>query len=240
MPSARAALAELRAGLERAAHLVEQLLTLAREEPGVSRAAFRAGGPGRARAAASSSSSRRSPRGTVSISECPTADAPVDAPVSSAGTPQGLRALVSNLVDNAVRHTPAGGRVDVAVQQRRRRSPAHGPRFRPGHSAGRARARVRSVLSRAGRRARRGRREAVSASRSSSASPSATARRSRLAQGLSGPQGEGLGVSVRMPQGTAVSGTRPIPSRGHSTVIAIGMSISSRRARSVSRGRRCQ
>jgi two-component system OmpR family sensor kinase len=34
------------------------------------------------------------------------------------GDAAGLRTLLSNLVDNALRYTPAGGRVDVAVERR--------------------------------------------------------------------------------------------------------------------------
>jgi two-component system OmpR family sensor kinase len=44
-------------------------------------------------------------------------------PATVTGDPDALRTLLRNLVDNAVRYSPAGGRVDVAVE-----SSAAGPR----------------------------------------------------------------------------------------------------------------
>ena len=38
-------------------------------------------------------------------------------PASVHGDPDALRTLLRNLVDNAVRYTPAGGRVDVSVEE---------------------------------------------------------------------------------------------------------------------------
>jgi two-component system, OmpR family, sensor kinase len=38
-------------------------------------------------------------------------------PAAVMGDPDAVRTLLRNLVDNAVRYTPAGGQVDVAVQQ---------------------------------------------------------------------------------------------------------------------------
>ena len=58
------------------------------------------------------------------------------------GDAAGLRTLLSNLVDNAVRYTPAGGRVDVAVQRDSRRRRCSRARLGPGHPRERARARV--------------------------------------------------------------------------------------------------
>ena len=103
------ALGELKGGLERATRLVEQLLTLAREEPGVSDFAL-------------------APVDLTALAREVVADlAPlagargIDLGLSSShacevrGNADALRTLVSNLVDNAIRYTPAGGRVDVTV-----------------------------------------------------------------------------------------------------------------------------
>ena len=107
-----AALAELRAGLDRASHLVGQLLTLAREEPGVIDRPL-------ARVDLSDIA-----RGVIADHVAQAAAHDVDlglandgavAPVTVNGDAASLRTLLSNLVDNAVRYTPPGGRVDVAV-----------------------------------------------------------------------------------------------------------------------------
>jgi two-component system OmpR family sensor kinase len=104
-----AALGELKGGLERATRLVEQLLTLAREEPGVSEAP-----PASVDLAALARE--------VIADLAPLAGAKgIDLGLSSTaasmvkGDADALRTLISNLADNAIRYTPAGGRVDVAL-----------------------------------------------------------------------------------------------------------------------------
>jgi len=103
--------AELGAAVERAIHLVEQLLTLARNEPRVSAEEFEplaledpvASGVADAHALATARD----------------IDLALDAApgVRVRGDAESLRVLVRNLVDNAIRYTPAGGRVRVNLRQ---------------------------------------------------------------------------------------------------------------------------
>lgn len=105
------ALADLRVGLERATHLVEQMLAMARLDvaPGAEKIEETVD----LRALAK-----------IVIAELATiADArhldlgllPGES-IAITGDPEELRVLLGNLVDNALRYTPEGGRVDVCVQ----------------------------------------------------------------------------------------------------------------------------
>jgi two-component system OmpR family sensor kinase len=103
-----AAMHTLSEGVQRAIRLVEQMLSLARQEP---------------RAPAAHAPVRLDDRAREIVAQLvPLADAAhVDLGVSAAqpvtiqGDVEGLRTLIRNLVDNAVRYTGAGGRVDVEV-----------------------------------------------------------------------------------------------------------------------------
>lgn len=106
------ALNRLKAGLQRATHVVEQLLTLARQD-----------GLGDSQ-----------PAGQVELLELAGGVAAEMLPLAQArgidlglesnldaarvqGDAPALATLLRNLVDNALRHTPEGGRVDVGVEQ---------------------------------------------------------------------------------------------------------------------------
>ena len=103
---------ELRAGIERAQHLIEQLLQLSRlapETPALRR---------------ESVDLAALVRNTVSAFSARADERLIDlgavvegAPVVNADTQQ-LAILLNNLVDNALRHTPPGGRIDVGVSLR--------------------------------------------------------------------------------------------------------------------------
>ncbi len=103
------AFAELKAGVDRAARLVEQLLTLARLEP---EAPTREFGPVDLAAVV---------REAIVARAALAADRSIDlglaraADVPLAGDRANVATLVSNLLDNALRYTPPGGRIDVSV-----------------------------------------------------------------------------------------------------------------------------
>ena len=104
-----AAFATVKEGLTRAAHLIDQLLTLARQEPDVT----------------------EPPAGNVDLNDLArqviaehmllAASKSIDLgmgrgePVAVSGDRDGLHIMLRNLVDNAVRYTPEGGKIDVSV-----------------------------------------------------------------------------------------------------------------------------
>ena len=105
----REALGSLGRGVERASHLVQQLLTLAREEgqqPDATRTEVRLDEIAREVVAMH-----------APLAQYRGLDLGLERaePLTVAGNLQGLRTLLSNLVDNALRYTPSPGSVDVGV-----------------------------------------------------------------------------------------------------------------------------
>ena len=103
------AVESLGAGIDRAARLVEQLLTLARTEPGASKTAFTELDLSElTRSAVADTVPFAHSRGTAIALLA-------DAPVAVLGDAAALSALVRNLADNAVRYSPTGSRVELLV-----------------------------------------------------------------------------------------------------------------------------
>jgi signal transduction histidine kinase len=104
-----AALAQLLDGVDRASHLVQQLLDMARLAPEANRGKrVLVALDALAKAVVADFSSHAEARGIdLGVGAC--------APVTIVAQADALRVLLGNLVDNALRYTPPGGRVDVEV-----------------------------------------------------------------------------------------------------------------------------
>lgn len=102
------AVRHLESGVSRASRLIEQLLAVAREDHGGDRAH---------RPLALDELTRRIVAEFVPLAEAAGIDLGVTVaePVRIPGDENALRVLLGNLLDNAIRYTPAGGRVDVSV-----------------------------------------------------------------------------------------------------------------------------
>jgi two-component system OmpR family sensor kinase len=104
-----AALASLRQGIDRASHLVRQLLTLARLDPEAGDDPLT---PVRLDELARSVVADLAPLASDRHIDLGLSRAD---PVRVTGAEEALRALLGNLIDNALRYSPPGARVDVSV-----------------------------------------------------------------------------------------------------------------------------
>jgi two-component system, OmpR family, sensor kinase len=106
----KAAFAQLKQGQSRAAHLVQQLLTLARQEPGVAAQPL---SPVDLAQLVRLVVSEYAPLAAEKNIDLGTGD---NRQASVPGDFEALRVMLGNLVDNAIRYTPPGGTVDVALR----------------------------------------------------------------------------------------------------------------------------
>jgi signal transduction histidine kinase len=105
----------LGSAIERAIHLANQLLTLARQEPD--------GAPMQLQPVALDACARQAIADVHALAEqrhielSLTGEAEAHAPLLVSGDPNAIRTLIRNLVDNAVRHSPTGGKVRIHIDR---------------------------------------------------------------------------------------------------------------------------
>ncbi|MDF9392019.1 MULTISPECIES: ATP-binding protein [Methylococcus] len=107
-----AAMEDLKAGVRRAARAVQQLLTLARQEPDAVSVPLT-----RVVLADVAQQVVAEHAGLAAQKGIDFGFAEIDPELSITGDPGALHTLLANLVDNAVRYTPPGGVVDVSVRR---------------------------------------------------------------------------------------------------------------------------
>ncbi|NUT13399.1 MAG: HAMP domain-containing protein, partial [Cupriavidus sp.] len=108
------AIAKLRQGLERLTHLVTQLLTLARQEPGAAVPPHEPVDLHQLAAAVVAEMAQAALDRDIDLGLDGSAGA---TPAVVRGDADALRILLTNLLDNALAYIPAGGRIDVAVRR---------------------------------------------------------------------------------------------------------------------------
>ncbi|WP_137925880.1 ATP-binding protein [Cupriavidus sp. 2SB] len=108
----QAAVGHLKQGLERLTHLVAQLLTLARQEPGAAPPPHE---PVNLRTLAGEVVAHMSQAAIDRDIDLGLEESGAQGPVTIRGDADALRILLTNLVDNALHYIPRGGRVDVQV-----------------------------------------------------------------------------------------------------------------------------
>lgn len=114
-PEARKlAVSRLTAGIDRATRLVEQLLVLARQEA----TAATGEGAGSSRPVDLAELARRTVAELAGVAAAKGVDVGIHHadPATVEGQPDALHILLRNLVDNAIKYTPAGGTADISVR----------------------------------------------------------------------------------------------------------------------------
>ena len=105
----RVALARLHERLDRSTHLVHQLLSLARHETALTASQLQTVDLGELLEAAVADHSALADSRDIDLGVVET----LPAPVLVQADPDGLQVLLNNLIDNALRYTQQGGRVDL-------------------------------------------------------------------------------------------------------------------------------